>query len=157
MHTSTLLLVALAVAVGVGVLPPVLQHWNTRAAEITQRDAFARHDAAEMARKYPLFMGSIVEQNAATVAEGTIAPVLVHAWETSAIVRTVRAVAMWLATNFLVRVLSPQSFVDCAGLAALLTFGVVALFLTANAWTNVSMARTFQHNTQALSAKMSIH
>jgi len=148
MRTSTLLLAALAVALAVGTLPPALRHWNTRAAEISQRAAFARHDAAEMVRKYPLFMGSIVENNAATVAEGTVAPVLSQAWATNTVVCTLRAVSTWLATNFLVRALSPQTFADCAGLAGLLVFAIAALFIGGGAWSNVAMARTFRHNTK---------
>jgi hypothetical protein len=149
MRTSALLVVALAVLVGVGTLPPLLRHWSVRASELAERAAFARTDAADMARKYPSFMGSLVQQNAATVAEGTLAPVLVEAWNNNTLVCLVRAIANWVATNFLVRVLSPQTWMECAGLGALvlgLIVAVIGLAIGGNMYTNIAATRTFRKN-----------
>lgn len=148
--TWQIVLVAAAVAVCVGVLPPALRHWAIRSAEIGERARFARTHAADMVREYPSFMGTFVEQNAHSVAEGSFWPVVERAWETNTLVCTVRAIAHWIATNFLVRALSPQSVYDLVGLAALLILTLAGLHIGGTVYSNIMMARTFRHNTKLM-------
>lgn len=148
--TWQIVLIAAAVAVGVGVLPPALRHWAIRSAEIGERARFARVHAADMVREYPSFMGSFVEQNAHSVAEGSFWPVVERAWETNTLVWAVRAIVHWIATNFLVRALSPQSVYDVAGLVALLVLALAGLYVGGMVYSNIMMARTFRHNAKLM-------
>lgn len=148
--TWQIVLIAATVAVGVGVLPPALRHWSIRSTEIAERARFARTHAADMVREYPSFMGSFVEQNAHSVAEGSFWPVVERAWETNTLVCTVRAIAHWIATNFLVRALSPQTVYDVAGLVALLVLALAGLYIGGMVYSNIMMARTFRHNAKLM-------
>lgn len=151
LSTTTIVLLAAAVALGFGTLPAALHYWRGLAQEVSERAAFARVDAAEMARKYPSFMGSIVELNARKVAEGALWPVLMRAWDTNTLVCAVRAIVHWVATNFLVRVLSPQTIYDCIGLGALLLLLIAAIYVGGIVYANIMMARTFRRNVKLAS------
>ena len=154
LHPLTILAIAAGVAVLCGTVPAAFHHWRVRSAVYSQRVAFATTDAAEMARKYPLFMGQIVQDNAASVSEGVLPPVLQHVWNENTVVCLVRAVSNWIATNFLVRVLSPRSIYDCAGLVALLVFVGVLVIVGGNVASNVAFANTFRHNTKKQSSRL---
>lgn len=145
---------AAVVAVACGLLAPLWQQYRIRAAEHNERVGFAQNDAVTLVSKYPLLFGAFVQQNAYAIVEGPAS----QAWESSSIPTTARAVVYWITTNFFVRALSPQSFVDCAATAALLVFvlavillvGVVAV-IGANVWTNMQFARTFAKQTSRAS------
>jgi len=154
LHSLTILAIAAGVAVLCGTVPAAFHHWRIRSAVYSQRVAFATADAAEMARKYPLFMGQIVQDNAASVSEGVLPPVLQHVWNENTVVCLVRAVSNWIATNFLVRALSPKNVYDCAGLVALLLFVGVVVLVGGNVVSNVAIANTFRHNTKKQASRL---
>lgn len=154
MRLPTYAIVAAAAlgALVVGMMP-VLRYWYTGAQEYGQRETFAREDAARLVEKYPMIIGTFVEHNARAVAEGAFLPAVDRAWETNVVVVTVRAISHWIATNFFVRALSPQSWQDCVALAALVLFtlgmgGAVAfvVFVCAHMRTNMAFARTMSKN-----------
>jgi uncharacterized membrane protein len=66
---------------------------------------------------------------------------------------TVRAIAHWIATNFIVRVLSPQSAFEYCGLVGLIVAFVVLLVILVvvggNLWSNTMFVRSMRENASA--------
>lgn len=155
MRFTTLAIVAFAAVVSlvVGAGPYAWHHWCTRTAEHGQRTRFATNHAAVMMEEYPLIMGEFVQKNAAEMAGGVASPVLMRVWDQNTVVYVVRAVSNWVATNFLVRALSPSSAYDVAGLIALLIFAGIVVLAGGNLISNVVFANTFRHNSKKARAR----
>lgn len=122
-----ILVVAALVAFALEVAPPLLANWAALSAEIAQRKEFAANELPDLSGKYPTFMGPIMEENTEVIAHGRW-PAIQRAWETNSIVRTVSGVASWVANNFFVRILSPQTPLDYAGLVAFLAAVAFAFY-----------------------------
>lgn len=144
MHTWQVCAGIVATAFAWEVLPAAVRHYAVRSAEVGERAAFIANDMATMVDKYPTFMTDVASRSVEMSAEGTWWPVLERAWHTNSVVTTLRALAYWVANNFLVRMLSPQTTGEYLALAVV---GAFMIFVVANLLSHMYMAR-------AMAAKM---
>lgn len=131
------------------VAPPAMQHLGVLTRRIDERKKFATDDMDHMVRKYPTFMTRVAEETVDELSRGTWAPVLERAWDTNSWVCLVRGVRDWVANNFVVRILSPQTPWECAGLVALLICVAVVAWGMLNFLGSMYLANTMRLNAEA--------
>src|SRR6185369_10349158 len=135
----TVIVVALLGTLAWEVLPTVLRTHAGRLAEYAQRKAFIEDERALLV-KYP-FLGETFASSYRYVADGTWLPALEAAWRTNSLLNTVRAVGHWLANNFVVRMLSPQTPAEMIALALVLA---LIVYCSINAFASTMLARSAQ-------------
>lgn len=131
------------------VAPPAMQHLGILSRRIDERKRFVTDDMDHMVRKYPTFMTKVAEETVDELSRGTWAPVLERAWDNNSWVCLVRGVRDWVANNFVVRILSPQTPWECAGLVALLFCVAVVSWGLLNLFGSMYMANTMRLNAEA--------
>lgn len=144
-----LVLVALVATVLWEVAPPAAQHMGVLGRRVDERRRYRESgDMDEMARKYPATMSKVAEDTMEELGRGVWAPVLERAWDTNSWVLLVRGIKDWVANNFVVRVLSPQTPWECAGLFTVLVFVGFVTFAVLNLVGSLNMANTMRHNAE---------
>jgi len=149
MHgVARLLLVAAVVTLVWEIAPPAMQHLSVLGRRLGERERFAAKDMYDMVQKYPTFMTRVADETVDELSRGRVWPVLERAWSENSWVNTVRAVANWVANNFVVRILSPQTPWECAGLIAVLFVVAVVAWGVLNLIGAMYMANTMRLNAE---------
>lgn len=148
MQVLHLILLAVVATLAWEVAPPAMQHFGVLGRRIGERKQFAHEDMDTMVRKYPTFMTRVAEETVEELSRGGVWPVLERAWNNNSWVLTVRAVMHWIANNFVVRILSPQTPWEVAGLFAVLGCIAVISWGLLNLIGSMYLANTMRLNAE---------
>jgi hypothetical protein len=133
----TVIVVALLGTLAWEVVPTVLRAQAGRVSEYAQRKAFVENERSLLA-DYP-FLSEAFAESYQYVADGTWLPALELAWRTNSLLCTLRAIARWLANNFIIRMLSPQTTTEVIALALVMA---LVIWCSVNAFVSTMVARS---------------
>lgn len=99
------------------------EHWRL-VPSVAERATFLE-EAPSLLEKWP-FLAKVVEESQNITAVGDWLPAFDHAWASSSVVLTLRRVGLWMANNFVARMLSPETAGEKLMLLAFLIIVVYA-------------------------------